>query len=266
MTALLVRAVSRSTQNYSVNLAALPANLYINARIAWSLSTILNAINTHRSITSIMDISIYFEEAAQVLVAFAIGAVIGLEREFRSKPAGVRTMIFICVGSCLYTILSKGSNQISPDRIASNIVTGIGFIGAGVIFKEGITVNGLTTAALIWITAALGMAIGYHDYPLAIVVTVIVVVALFVLEPVQRLINTLHKVKDYKIRTPDISTQVKEELENYFSQHEMSFRCMKIVKDNNEAVYIYRIGSPNRNYDGVNQFLLSNKNIKSFDV
>ena len=117
-----------------------------------------------------MDISIYFEEAAQVSVAFIIGAIIGLEREFRSKPAGFRTMILICVGSCLYTILSKESNTVSPDRIASNIVTGIGFIGAGVIFKEGISVNGLTTAALIWITAALGMAVGYHDYPIAIVV------------------------------------------------------------------------------------------------
>src|SRR5258706_8574131 len=107
-----------------------------------------------------MDFFIYLEEAAQVSVAFIIGAVIGLEREFRSKPAGFRTMILICVGSCLYTILSKEADGSSPDRIASNIVTGIGFIGAGVIFKEGISVNGLTTAALIWITAALGMAVG----------------------------------------------------------------------------------------------------------
>ena len=125
-----------------------------------------------------MDISIYFEEAAQVSFAFVIGAVLGLEREFRSKPAGFRTMILISVGSCLYTILSKEVIAGGADRIASNIVTGIGFIGAGVIFKEGISVNGLTTAALIWVTAALGMAIGYHNYPLAIVVSIIVVVAL----------------------------------------------------------------------------------------
>lgn len=64
-----------------------------------------------------MDISIYFEEAAQVSVAFVIGAIIGLEREFRSKPAGFRTMILICVGSCLYTILSKEIGNGSPDRI-----------------------------------------------------------------------------------------------------------------------------------------------------
>lgn len=213
-----------------------------------------------------MDITIYLEEAAQVSIAFIIGAVIGLEREFRSKPAGFRTMIFICVGSCLYTILSKESNNVSPDRIASNIVTGIGFIGAGVIFKEGISVNGLTTAALIWITAALGMAIGYHNYPLAVVVSSMVVIALFVLEPVQRFINRLHKVKDYKIRTGDTSDEFKQEMEHFFALHDINFRCMKMNKENNDAVYLYRIGAPKHDYDIVNEFLLKHKGVKSFDI
>lgn len=213
-----------------------------------------------------MDISIYFEEAAQVSVAFVIGAIIGLEREFRTKPAGFRTMILICVGSCLYTILSKEAAIGSTDRIASNIVTGIGFIGAGVIFKEGITVNGLTTAALIWITAALGMAIGYHNYPVAIVVTGMVVIALFVLEPVQRFINRIHRVKDYKIRIADTGKTFQADLEQFFSSHDLTYRCMKATKDNNDAVYLYRISSPDRNYDLVNQFLLNHKEVKSFDV
>ena len=212
-----------------------------------------------------MNISIYFEEAAQVSVAFVIGAIIGLEREFRSKPAGFRTMILICVGSCLYTILSKEING-SSDRIASNIVTGIGFIGAGVIFKEGITVNGLTTAALIWVTAALGMAIGYHNYPLAIVVSIMVVVALFVLEPVQRFINRFHKVKDYRIKTIALGNNFKAELEKFFIVNDMDFRCMKTVKENNDAVYIYRISSPDRNYDAVNHFLLQHEEVNSFEV
>ena len=214
-----------------------------------------------------MDLTIYFEEAAQVSIAFVIGALLGLEREFRSKPAGFRTMILISVGSCLYTILSKEAGAgASSDRIASNIVTGIGFIGAGVIFKEGISVNGLTTAALIWITAALGMAIGYHNYPVAIVVTAIVVIALFVLEPVQRFIYKLHRVKDYKIRMHELGEDFKPELEDFFRQHDLSFRCMKIIKENNDAIYIYRISSPDRNYDLVNQFLLLHKSVKSFDM
>jgi putative Mg2+ transporter-C (MgtC) family protein len=215
-----------------------------------------------------MDFTIYLEEAAQVSIAFVIGAVIGLEREFRSKPAGFRTMILISVGSCLYTILSKeaGAGGASGDRIASNIVTGIGFIGAGVIFKEGISVNGLTTAALIWITAALGMAIGYHNYPLAIVVAIMVVIALFVLEPVQRFINKLHRVKDYKIKTVELGKNFKPELEDFFRSHDLTFRCMKVFKETNDAVYVYRIGSADRNYDLVNQFLLEHEDVKSFDV
>ena len=213
-----------------------------------------------------MNISIYFEEAAQVTFAFVIGAVIGLEREFRSNPAGFRTMILICVGSCLYTILSKEVGGVSPDRIASNVVTGIGFIGAGVIFKEGITVNGLTTAALIWVTAALGMAIGYHNYPLAIIVSAMVVITLFVLEPVQHFINRFHKVKDYKIKTISLGNNFKEEFENFFVTNDMDFRCMKTVKENTDAVYIYRISSPDRNYDAVNHFLLQHKEVKSFEV
>ncbi|HOZ79971.1 MAG TPA: MgtC/SapB family protein [Ferruginibacter sp.] len=213
----------------------------------------------------LLDIFIYFEEAAQVSVAFIIGAVIGLEREFRSKPAGFRTMILICVGSCLYTILSKESNGVSPDRIASNIVTGIGFIGAGVIFKEGISVNGLTTAALIWITAALGMAVGYHNYPIAIVVASMVVVALFVLEPVQRFINNLHKVKDYRIKANGDGEVLRNQLDNFLTMAEANFRCMKVLKEDNNAVYIYRIGTPNRNYDAVNNFLLMHKDVQTFD-
>lgn len=212
-----------------------------------------------------MDLSIYFEEAAQVSVAFVIGAVLGLEREFRSKPAGFRTMILICVGSCLYTILSKEAGSGSADRIASNIVTGIGFIGAGVIFKEGITVNGLTTAALIWVTAALGMSIGYHNYPLAIVVSAMVVIALFVLEPVQRFINKFHKVKDYKIRTVGLGGNFNQEFEDFFRFHGLSFRCMKFTKESNDAIYLYRISSPDRNYDMVSQYLLNHQGVKSFE-
>jgi putative Mg2+ transporter-C (MgtC) family protein len=213
-----------------------------------------------------MDLSIYLEEAAQVSVAFIIGAIIGLEREFRSKPAGFRTMIIICVGSCLYTILSKESNATSPDRIASNIVTGIGFIGAGVIFKEGISVNGLTTAALIWITAALGMAVGFHNYPLAVVVTAIVVIVLFVLEPVQKFINRFHRVKDYRIRTVSVGIKFQADLETFFKTNGLSFRCMKILKEDNDGVYIYRISSPDRKYDVVDDFLLTHTDVKSFEV
>ena len=213
-----------------------------------------------------MNIDLYVEEIGQVLCAFVIGAVIGMEREFRSKAAGFRTMILICVGSCLYTIISKEAGSHSTDRIASNIVTGIGFIGAGVIFKEGITVNGLTTAALIWTTAALGMAIGYNNYPLAIVVSIMVVIVLFVLEPVQRFINKFHKVQDYKIKILPTGLDFKMELEDFFDLHAITYSCKRTVKENMDAVYVYRISSKDRNYDIVNNFLLRHSAVRSFEI
>jgi len=95
------------------------------------------------------------EQIIQIFAALLAGAILGLEREYHNKPAGFRTMILICVSSCLFTILSV--SLLGGDRIASNIVTGIGFIGAGVVFKEGANVRGITSAAIIWMAAAIGM-------------------------------------------------------------------------------------------------------------
>ncbi|MGZ3955921.1 MAG: MgtC/SapB family protein, partial [Flavisolibacter sp.] len=100
----------------------------------------------------------------RLLMVIAVGGLVGAEREYRSKSAGFRTMILICLGSFLFTTFSKTIGGASPDRIASNIVTGIGFLGAGVIFKSDNRVNGITTAATIWAVAALGMGVATGEY------------------------------------------------------------------------------------------------------
>src|SRR5437016_3959967 len=106
-------------------------------------------------------------QAVALLLAVLLGGVIGLERQWRGHPAGLRTHILVCVGATLITLLSiqfgRGLNGGQPDvpgRIAANVVVGIGFLGAGAIIREGDTVHGLTTAASIWTTAAIGMAVG----------------------------------------------------------------------------------------------------------
>ncbi|MFC0183956.1 putative Mg2+ transporter-C (MgtC) family protein [Pseudarcicella hirudinis] len=113
------------------------------------------------------DITEFFQKAVQnedllkLVASVFVGALIGAEREYRSKSAGLRTFTLICLGSTIFTILSlKMGLPVSRDRIAANILTGIGFIGAGVIFKQDDRIKGLTTATIIWVTAALGMAIG----------------------------------------------------------------------------------------------------------
>jgi MgtC family protein len=102
----------------------------------------------------------------RLALAAALGGAIGLEREYRRKPAGLRTNILIALGSALFSVLSfeLGSGAGSPDRIAAQIVTGIGFLGAGAILRSGASVHGLTTAATIWVNAAIGMAAGLGSY------------------------------------------------------------------------------------------------------
>lgn len=109
------------------------------------------------------------------------------------------------------------------------------------------------------------MAIGYHNYPLAVVVSGIVVITLFVLEPVQRFINRFHKVKDYRIK-PFRSAMILNRNWKFFTEHDMDFRCMKTVKEDADAVYMYRISSPDRDYDAINHFLLNHKEVRSFEV
>lgn len=105
----------------------------------------------------------------KALLAVAAGIILGLERELKDKAAGLKTITVICLGSALFTILSYkvGATDSETTRIASYIVSGIGFIGAGVIFKDKLDVSGLTTAGIIWLAAAVGMAIGFGEFYLA---------------------------------------------------------------------------------------------------
>ena len=123
----------------------------------------------------------------RVLLAAGLGAAIGVEREWRQKPAGLRTNILIAFGSALFTTMSLqlAHGGEPPERIAAQIVTGIGFLGAGAIMRSGGTVHGLTTAATIWVNAAIGMAAGAGEFATAVGATVMTLVVLVVLPPIE---------------------------------------------------------------------------------
>src|SRR5262245_36713477 len=125
------------------------------------------------------------EITRRLLVAVWLGAAIGLEREFRRKPAGLRTNILIALGAALFTMVSiaLAHDGGTSDRVAAQIVTGIGFLGAGAIMRSGRSVHGMTTAATIWVNAAVGMAVGAGLYTTAIVATAVTLVVLGVLPP-----------------------------------------------------------------------------------
>ena len=134
---------------------------------------------------------------ARILIAAALGGFIGIERELRDQPAGFRTHLLVALGSCLFALvgafgfqgfLAEGQPALSADmtRVASQIVVGIGFLGGGTILREGMTIRGLTTAASLWVTAAVGLAVAIGFYVGAIVVAIVAIVALAGLKPLEK--------------------------------------------------------------------------------
>ncbi len=129
-----------------------------------------------------LDLAPELTVVVQLLLAAVLGAAIGLEREIHDHPAGMRTHLLVSVGSATFTILSitaftaPGSD---PGRIAAQIVSGIGFLGAGAILKEGASIRGLTTAASLWAVAGVGMAAGAGAWAVAVAVSVLVLVSLW---------------------------------------------------------------------------------------
>ena len=141
------------------------------------------------------------EPIIQILAAVVFGGLIGLEREVRDKPAGFRTIILICVGACVFTIISRlaGRPEYESTRIAAQIVTGIGFLGAGAILRDRGSVMGMTTAATIWAVAAIGMAVGFGHLRLAVMGTAAILVALLIFDVFERWIGDLRDIQDYYI-------------------------------------------------------------------
>ncbi len=115
----------------------------------------------------------------RLILAVVLGGIVGIERELVHKPAGLRTHMLVSLGSCLFTVISVYDFGMDPARIASGIVAGIGFIGAGAVIAERTRVVGITTAASLWVTASIGLATGVGNYTLSITTAILVFAILF---------------------------------------------------------------------------------------
>jgi putative Mg2+ transporter-C (MgtC) family protein len=145
----------------------------------------------------------FMPDALSLLLAVGCGAVIGVERQIMHKPAGLRTNVLICLGAAVFTIISKqmAGDQDSITRIAAQIVTGVGFLGAGAVIQDRGGIHGLTTAATIWLVASIGMACGARMYYLAITTTVLAILVLVGLGQVDKyLVFRHHDSKPNKSR------------------------------------------------------------------
>jgi len=154
----------------------------------------------------VIDVATQLDLSARLVVAAVLGALIGLEREIHGHPAGIRTHMLVALGSAIFTVLSihgfgqeASGSQVDPTRIAAQIVSGIGFLGAGAILKDGIVIRGLTTAASLWATSAVGLGAGAGEYVVAIVGSAVILVSLW---PINALVERFRgsSVPDTQLR------------------------------------------------------------------
>jgi len=154
----------------------------------------------------VIDVATQLDLSARLIIAAILGALIGAEREYHGHPAGIRTHMLVALGSAIFTVLSihgfgqeADASRVDPTRIAAQIVTGIGFLGAGAILKDGVVIRGLTTAASLWATAAVGLGAGAGEYVVAIVGAAVVLVSLW---PINALVERFRgsNVPDTQLR------------------------------------------------------------------
>jgi putative Mg2+ transporter-C (MgtC) family protein len=161
-----------------------------------------------------LDLALQLDLTLRLLLAAVLGAAIGYEREIHDHPAGMRTHLLVSLGSAAFTVISiygftgqPGSAPPDTSRVAAQIVTGIGFLGAGAIIKYGTSVRGLTTAASLWATAAVGMAAGAGWWLIAIVISAIVVLSLW---PLRLILRRIRSVGATQIRVRLVTPSLEE--------------------------------------------------------
>ncbi len=207
----------------------------------------------------------YPDDVIKLILAVVVGGLIGLEREYSSKAAGFRSIVLICIGSTLFTVISQHlGGTANGDRIAANIITGIGFIGAGVVFKDGVSITGITTASSIWATAALGMAIGGGHYILAFEGLVLVIIVLSLFEFLERQVDRWHQVRSYRI-VVNGDTDFSIELEARLAELSLSFEKKRRMKSDNSRVYTYDVSGKRDRIEQFSSFLMNDSSVQSFE-
>ena len=205
-----------------------------------------------------------WEDVIKIVLAILAGGLVGMEREFRDKAAGFRTLIFICLGSATITILSARLAPASdPNRIAANIVTGIGFLGAGAILRDGVRVTGLTTAATIWLVAAVGMAIGGGQYVLAGLLVGFSIIVLWLFPFIEVGIGRTRDYHTYEVVCP-VDLQKIDALETKVREFGLNIRSGQHVKEGECMRCSWEISGSPKKHSRLTQYLFSDPDIREF--
>ena len=205
------------------------------------------------------------EDIIKIFAAMVAGSIIGAEREYKSKNAGFRTITLITIGATLFTILSKEIAGGMDFHVVGNIVVGVGFLGAGAIFKDGSNVSGLTTAATIWISAAIGMAIGAGAYTLAFITLIAILIILLGFSQIQAIIDSRNAEKYYKISVKnqqDSSLLIKK----FIKDCQLKSRQVNLSKVEDKLKYTFKVSGDIHKHEQFEALLSSSVEILSFEV
>jgi len=206
----------------------------------------------------------FAQDLLSLSVALALGAFIGLERELSDKAAGLRTNILICVGSCLFAMLSRHLATVAGSdttRIAAQIVSGIGFLGAGAIMRDGEQVTGLTTAATIWVVAAIGVTVGYGFYSLGAATAVMTLIVQGVFPHLDTMIDELRQRHTFKIAS-DLNDDGLEQIKTIFRNSEVKVLRRKLMKKSDLYYSEWYVAGPRLEQKSVVRMLLENKHVR----
>jgi putative Mg2+ transporter-C (MgtC) family protein len=208
--------------------------------------------------------TIVLSDVVKLLLAVLIGGLVGVEREFRTKAAGFRTIIFICVGATIFTALSfKLGGDKDPVRIAANIVVGIGFLGAGVILHDDGRIIGLTTASTIWLVAALGMGIGGGYYVFAGAATVTILIVLWTFPKLDGWIHSARETRTYQIFCLN-NREKFVQLDAMFRQCGLCVRNQKQTKRGDEMICTWDAFGSVKHHDQLVEKLFADDDVKEF--
>lgn len=212
--------------------------------------------------------ALFPEDILKLLLAMALGGAIGMEREYRDKDAGFRTLMFICAGSAMFTIFSVRISSASggdPARIAAQIVSGIGFLGAGVILREHGEVRGLTTAATIWLTAAIGVGVGSGQYLFSALSTATFLLALFAFPYIERKMSQARQVNAYRV-TIVADREVYYVLEAAFRENKLKILTRKRTRSGDEMICTWVASGPAKGHEAMAGLLFEEPRVKGFDL
>jgi putative Mg2+ transporter-C (MgtC) family protein len=193
-----------------------------------------------------------------------VGGLIGFEREFRDKDAGFRTLIFICAGSTLFTIFSLKLAPVGDaGRIAAQIVSGVGFLGAGVILREGGQIRGLTTASTVWLVAALGMGIGMGHFLFSVGSTVIFLFVLFVFPILEKRIARLSETRTYHVTVAEDRAKL-DHIADYLVENGLNIKRSKQARRGQRILGVWETYGHAKNHDRVIDLMFKDPEIEEF--